>query len=171
VSRLSEFNLLSAAEAEAALLRCCGSRRWASALTSERPFSSLETLYSSAEQTWFGLSKEDWMEAFSHHPRIGDTKGLKEKFSATQWAADEQKGATRESGASEDVLGKLASGNEAYERRFGYVFLVCATGKSAAEMLGLLEKRILNPPDAELKIAVFEQNKITRIRLEKHFHE
>jgi 2-oxo-4-hydroxy-4-carboxy-5-ureidoimidazoline decarboxylase len=124
-----------------------------------RPFENLSQLQKSAEQIWQSLTKTDWLEAFSHHPRIGGV-------ATSTWASQEQKGAA---GASEEILRKLADGNTAYEKRFGHIFLVCATGKSAGEMLQLLEQRLGNAPEPELRIAVGEQAKITRIRLEKLF--
>jgi 2-oxo-4-hydroxy-4-carboxy-5-ureidoimidazoline decarboxylase len=100
-----------------------------------------------------------------HHPRIGDVSKLREKYKATgAWSEQEQRGME---GAGEDVIQALADGNRAYEERFGFIFLVCATGKSAAQMLGLLRERMNNPPDRELRVAAEEQAKITRIRLEK----
>jgi 2-oxo-4-hydroxy-4-carboxy-5-ureidoimidazoline decarboxylase len=135
-------------------------------MASARPFADLPELLSEAERVWNALGPADWLEAFSHHPRIGD---LRAKFGTpdprvAKWAAQEQKGAA---GASEETLRRLADGNAAYERKFGYIFLVCATGKTAEEMLGLLESRLGNEPGRELGIAASEQAKITRIRLEK----
>ncbi|RZK26134.1 MAG: OHCU decarboxylase, partial [Hymenobacter sp.] len=111
------------------------------------------------------LSEADWREAFTHHPKIGDVSALREKFASTAtWAAGEQ-GAVRQ--ASQSTLEALAAGNEAYAQRFGYIFIVCATGKSAAEMLALLQARLPHEPAQEIKIAMSEQAKITRLRLEK----
>jgi 2-oxo-4-hydroxy-4-carboxy-5-ureidoimidazoline decarboxylase len=101
----------------------------------------------------------------THHPRIGDVSKLREKYKATAtWSSQEQRGVQE---ASEEVLQGLADGNREYEARFGFIFLVCATGKSAGEMLALLRERMNNEPEAELRIAAGEQAKITRIRLEK----
>lgn len=160
---LAELNLLPRAEAVSEFLRCCGSTRWAEAMSAARPFASEGALFAKAETLW--ASAEDHLEAFSHHPRIGDVSKLREKFAATRhWATEEQKGARE---ASETVLQALAQGNLDYEKRFGHVFLVCATGKSALEMLELLQARIHNDPETELRNAALEQVKITRIRLEK----
>ena len=163
---LDELNHLDRARVESELLRCCGSRRWAEALALSRPFADPSGLFAKADASWRELSSEDWLEAFSRHPRIGAKTGAKigPGLGSAQWASDEQKGAAA---APESVLSRLAAGNAAYERRFGYIFIVCATGKSAEEMLALLESRIRNQPDQELLIAATEQVKITRIRLEK----
>jgi 2-oxo-4-hydroxy-4-carboxy-5-ureidoimidazoline decarboxylase len=114
------------------------------------------------------MGEADWREAFTHHPRIGDVSKLREKFASTAtWSSQEQKGV---SGASEETIQALAQGNRAYEEKFGFIFLVCATGKSAEEMLALLRERMPNDAAAELRIAAGEQAKITRIRLEKLLH-
>jgi 2-oxo-4-hydroxy-4-carboxy-5-ureidoimidazoline decarboxylase len=107
------------------------------------------------------------LEAFTHHPKIGDAKSLAEKFATTkEWASNEQSGVNE---ASILTLNKLAEGNKAYEEKFGYIFIVCATGKSASEMLSLLESRITNTPEVEIEIAMREQNKITHLRIDKLF--
>lgn len=159
------LNTLSEEPARAALERCCGAHRWVEGMLARRPFASGGDLAAASETVWGSLGHDDWLEAFSHHPKIGDVEGLRRKFASTAtWAAGEQAGV---SAATEDVLARLAAGNEAYERRFGYIFIVCATGKTAGEMLALLEARLGNPPEVELAIAAGEQAKITRIRLEK----
>lgn len=130
-----------------------------------RPFKDAGHLFAVAGETWNNLKPGDWKEAFSHHPKIGDVNALREKFASTAtWASGEQSGV---SGAADETLKRLAEGNAEYERKFGYIFIVCATGKSAEEMLEMLEMRLKNPEDQELKIAAAEQAKITRIRLEK----
>lgn len=162
---LAYFNSLAPVSAAAELLRCCGARRWAEAMAQRRPFGSEAELFAAAEEIWQNLSPEDWREAFSHHPKIGDLASLRMKFAGTrQWSEGEQAGVT---GAAEEILHALAEGNDAYEKKFGFIFIVCATGKSAQEMLTLLQQRLPNEPEIELKIAAAEQAKITRIRLEK----
>lgn len=167
---LEDLNGLSATDAEAVFLRCCGSRAWSRGMAWSRPFESEKELFDMADQIWGSLPRSDWLEAFAQHPRIGDVEGLKEKFAgpasggAAAWAADEQKGAQE---ASEGVLNELARGNQDYERRYGHIFLVCATGKSAMEMLTILKSRMSNVAEVELRIAAGEQGKITKIRLEK----
>ena len=130
-----------------------------------RPFGDRAAMFAAAERAADGLGRDDWLEAFSHHPRIGDRDALRRRFASTAaWAADEQRGAAE---APDAVLDRLARGNEEYRRRFGYIFIVCATGKSAEEMLALLEARLHNDPERELAVAAAEQRKITRLRLEK----
>ena len=125
-------------------------------MVARRPFQSSDQLLLAADDIWWSLDGGDWLEAFSHHPRIGER--------AAGWANDEQSG-TR--GASADTLEKLADLNHEYERKFAHVFLICATGKGADEMLSSLERRLRNEPAIELRIAASEQAKITRLRLEK----
>ncbi|GAB3956592.1 2-oxo-4-hydroxy-4-carboxy-5-ureidoimidazoline decarboxylase [Spirosoma harenae] len=162
---LPELNQLPVSELKEALKTCCGSSAWVAEMAKLFPVESRETLFEQAEIIWFACSESDWREAFEHHPKIGDINSLREKFANTSdWASGEQAGV---SSASRSVLEMLAEGNELYEEKFGYIFIVCATGKSAEEMLNLLEDRLLNSPEAEIQIAMQEQNKITKIRLEK----
>lgn len=152
-----ELNLLAAASAEVELLRCCGSRRWSRLMAAERPFTNSDVLAASAERLWWSLSAADWLEAFAAHPRIGERLGA-------GWAHEEQAGAAS---ATEDVRRGLERHNREYEQRFGYTFLVCATGRTAGEMLAILEHRLRNTPHDELQIAAVEQRKITGLRLAK----
>lgn len=146
-------------------MRCCGSTRWAKAVLSARPFQDANQLVATAEDAWTRTEEADWREAFTHHPRIGDVSRLREKFAATaSWSSQEQLGVE---GAGEEVIHALARGNREYEERFGFIFLVCATGKSAAALLEILRARLKNSPEDELRIAAGEQAKITRLRLEK----
>jgi 2-oxo-4-hydroxy-4-carboxy-5-ureidoimidazoline decarboxylase len=146
-----------------ALERCCGSRRWVEAMLALRPFPSTAALLESADRVWRGLGREDYLEAFAHHPPIGgDLAKLRAKFAAL--SSQEQAGV---SGADEQTLQALRDGNLRYREKFGYVFLVCATGKSAREMLALLQARLPNSPQDELPIAAAEHEKITRLRLAK----
>ncbi|NTX00443.1 2-oxo-4-hydroxy-4-carboxy-5-ureidoimidazoline decarboxylase [Myxococcus sp. CA040A] len=165
MSALHRLNTLAPEAAREELLRCCGSSRWVEAMVRARPFRDVEHVLSEAGWLWEQTGPDDWQEAFKHHPRIGDVSLLRAKFASTAtWSSQEQGGVN---GAAEAVIQGLADGNKAYEERFGFIFLVCATGKSAEEMLGLLRARLGNPPDEELRIAAGEQAKITRIRLEK----
>jgi len=162
---LDLLNQLSEEEAKAELLRCCGSKRWAAQMLERRPFSGTPDLLAAAEDIWNALSAYDWIEAFSRHPKIGDLESLRAKFATTQkWAEGEQAGVKS---APEEVLKALAEGNERYEKKFGFIFIVNATGKGAEEMLRLLKERLSNDLATELKIAAAEQNKIIRIRLQK----
>jgi len=162
---LDPLDRLDEAAARTALERCCGARRWVEGVCAARPFGDRATLFEAAERAFERLDRADWLEAFAHHPRIGDLASLREKYATTAaWAGEEQRGA---SGAGEATLAALAEGNRAYEERFGYIFIVCATGKSADEMLALLRARMPNSPEREIGIAAGEQMKITRLRLEK----
>lgn len=165
MSKLSWLNSLPFEEAKAEFMRCCGSTRWAEAMARARPFKTESAVFSEAGWLWSQTSAEDWREAMSHHPRIGDVSKLRERFKASgAWSEQEQKGVQ---GAGEEVLQGLADGNREYEERFGFIFLICATGKSAQEILEQLRERMNNPPALELRIAAGEQAQITRIRLEK----
>ena len=153
---LNELNRMPSDALERELSRCCGSTRWVAAMVGRRPFDSADDLLRAADDVWSALDGGDWLEAFAHHPRIGER--------AAGWAKDEQSG-TR--GASAVTMKTLAERNHEYERKFGHVFLICATGKGADEMLAQLEQRMSNEPAAELRIAAREQGKITRLRLQK----
>jgi allantoicase len=160
------LNRLDSVDRRDVLLRCCGSSRWASRMAAHGPFGSDAELHGLADHLWWDLADGDWLEAFTHHPRIGaDVDALRAKFARTaEWSEGEQAGV---GGADEATLQALAEGNRAYEERFGFLFIVCATGKTAAQMLALLRERLGNEPEAELRIAAGEQAKITHLRLEK----
>ena len=129
------------------------------------PADDMIELLEDAEEEWNQCSEEDWKEAFSHHPKIGDVESLTKKFASTaQWASGEQSAVNV---ASKETIEALAEGNRLYEEKFGYIFIVCATGKSAEEMLMLLRSRLENKPEEEILIAADEQNKITKLRIEK----
>jgi len=157
---------LNAASPDAArkmLLRACGSTRWVDRMMQRRPFGNDARLLFAARNEWFGLTEADWLEAFSHHPRIGDRASLEARFPATHDLSSREQ--ARAGGASADVLAALAEANERYVDRFGFIFIVCATGKSAEEMLELLRSRLPNDRSAELRIAAEEQARITALRL------
>jgi 2-oxo-4-hydroxy-4-carboxy-5-ureidoimidazoline decarboxylase len=160
---LAEFNALPSAQAESVLMDCCGSARWAATIASRRPFANVEALHKAADSIWWNLDRAEWLAAFSGHPQIGD-KPASGSDSARQWAEGEQTGARA---ATEEVTTRLARGNRAYFDKFGYIYIVCATGKSAAAMLAILEQRLQNDLPRELSIAAEQQRLITRIRLEK----
>jgi 2-oxo-4-hydroxy-4-carboxy-5-ureidoimidazoline decarboxylase len=153
----------SEADARRLLATCCGSTRWIDRMVARRPFGSRDALSHAARDVWFALDPADWREAFSHHPRIGDRAALAARFAATRALSQQEQSGVAE--APDAVLDALAEGNEAYERRFGYIFIVCATGKRAEEMLALLRSRIDNDPAREIEIAAGEQAKITDLRL------
>ncbi len=154
---LVELNRLPEHRAEAEFARCCGSMRWARLMVGERPFGSPEVLAAVAQRLWWSLAAADWLEAFAAHPRIGERAG-------SAWATEEQ---ARAAPMSDDVRQRLSQLNHVYEHRFGYTFLVCATGKSADEMLQILERRLRHEPAEELQIAADEQRKVTEVRLTK----
>jgi len=165
---INDLNALPEDSAVAELLHCCGSTRWARGMAAARPLPSLEAMSMTADRIWASLEPEDWLEAFRTHPRIGESGGAGgadeagEAGEAGAWSADEQAGV----GSMTDAVGeRLAKANREYEARFGYLFIVCATGKSAEEILAILERRLANGPGEELRIAVEEQRKIMRLRL------
>jgi len=165
-ARVQALNRLDDDAFKAALMRCCGSARWADQMAAGRPFKSWTQVQGLAEWLWWQLDDSDWKEAFSHHPRIGaDPEKLAEKFASTaDWSGSEQAGV---GGADADVIAALADGNKAYEERFGYIFIVCASGLSAQQMLDKLNVRLPHVEENEIRIAAGEQAKITALRLEK----
>jgi 2-oxo-4-hydroxy-4-carboxy-5-ureidoimidazoline decarboxylase len=158
------LNQLDSKGAAAALRRACGAERWVTQMNALCPFPSTRALLDSAERVWRRLERADYLEAFAHHPQIGeDLEALRSRFRGPlDAAAREQAGVAN---ASEHVLVALRDGNRAYRERFGYIFIVCATGKTADEMLELLGSRLGADPGAELVTAAEEQAKITRLRL------
>ena len=166
---MKPYQVLSTQDLEtrkATLFRCCGSTRWADRMADSAPFSSRNDLHHVAIQIWNSLEKEDYLEAFKAHPQIGaSVEELRKKFQQTSdWSSGEQSGMQS---ASEETIQALKVANAQYLERFGYIFIVCATGKSAEEMLGIIQARLPNDPEKELLIAAKEQEKITTIRLEK----
>ena len=158
-----KLNALPPAEAEKAFLACCGSRTWGQRMTDGRPYADTAELLETADRVWWSLAPADWQEAFAAHPRIGERKAAGED-QFRRWSEQEQAGATS---AESAILAELAEANRIYDERFGHIFIVCATGKSAGEMLGLLRSRLDNDPETELRVAAEEQRKITRLRLLK----
>jgi 2-oxo-4-hydroxy-4-carboxy-5-ureidoimidazoline decarboxylase len=155
----------SPAEARRLLTACCGATRWVDGMVRRRPFGSHQAILAAARDVWWSLEPGDWREAFTHHPKIGDKEALRGKFENTRALSEaEQSGV---SSALDAVLDALAEGNRDYEERFGYIFIVCATGKSAQEMLALLQARITHDPATEIRIAAEEQAKITALRLSR----
>ena len=155
--RVTDFDELPSTEARDLLRKCCGSSRWVSTMIDRRPFESRQALFNAADEIWKSLDPSDWLEAFAHHPRIGEQ-------TTNSVAAREQSGVKT---ADDDVRAQLAQVNRAYERRFGYIYIVCATGKSAEEMLAIARSRLKNDPSTELAVAAEEQRKIIQLRLAK----
>ena len=127
--------------------------------------SDLAALVAAADRAFDGLAKDDWLEAFRAHPRIGEKKAATSTGArAAAWAGGEQ---SRAASASDDTRAELAAINDAYEARFGFLYIVCATGKTADEMLAIAKARMQNDPAQEIGVAAAEQRKITALRLEK----
>ena len=164
-TELEALNSLSPEQANAEFLKCCGSRTWARAMNDGRPFATVAQLFVTADDVCSSLSNEDWLEAFRAHPKIGEKKAsTAQSEQAQRWSAQEQ-AETQE--AATETKAALAEGNRSYLERFGFIFIICASGKSAEEMLASLNNRLQNDAQTELKIAAEEQRKITRLRLEK----
>jgi 2-oxo-4-hydroxy-4-carboxy-5-ureidoimidazoline decarboxylase len=163
---IATFDHLEPGAKKQLLMQCCASRAWIEKMIAMPPAEDLIDLFEDAEAAWYECNEEDWKEAFLHHPRIGDIDALGQKFSDDRFAGTEQSAIHQ---ASDESLRLLAEANEEYERKFGYIFIVCATGKSPEEMLEVLNERLQNTPEEEIKIAMDEQNKITKLRLEKLF--
>ncbi len=161
---IERLNLLPTNEAQGELLKCCGSKEWAQRLAAERPFESVDDLIAKADPIWWELEPGDWLEAFHSHPKIGEKKAAaKIAARSQQWSEDEQSGI---SNSPQQTINALAELNRVYEEKFGYIFIVCASGKSSEEMLEILRQRLENNPDEELRTAAGEQAKITQLRLE-----
>jgi OHCU decarboxylase len=161
---LSSWN---GAEAQAALdtmIACCGARRWAAAMVALRPIAGILELSVAADRIWSTMEEADWMEAFACHPRIGERKAARASQKSVVWSSQEQSAA---SSAAERVLAELGAGNALYEQRFGFTYIVCATGRSAEEMLAILNRRLGNDRASELREAAEQQRQITQIRLGK----
>ena len=165
LASLNSLNSLPVAEAEKELLQCCGSTRWARQMADARPFEALEDLLASADKIWWSLDRNDWLEAFRSHPKIGEKKAADPvSTQARQWSGQEQAGVAA---ASQETVNSLATLNRAYEEKFGFIFIICATGKTSAEMMSSLRERLEHEPVDELPIAAAEQSKITALRLNK----
>ena len=162
---LAWLNSLSAEEAAKELRQCCGSRRWTDQMSNDRPYQTLESLITHADRVWWSLTSEDWLEAFRSHPKIGEKKASDNiSTQSQQWSGQEQAGV---SSASQDTANSLAELNRGYEQKFGFIFIICATGKTSDEMLAALKERLANDADTELRLAAAEQAKITELRLKK----
>ena len=162
---LAWLNSLPAADAAKELLQCCGSKRWATQVAGARPYPSLADLIARANEIWWSLDRDDWLEAFRSHPKIGEKKSADTvSAQAQQWSTNEQAGVNT---AAAETTNALATLNHAYEAKFGYIFIICATGKTSGEMLDALRERIDHDAAEELPIAAAEQSKITELRLKK----
>lgn len=165
---LAAWNVAAESSALEAMLACCGSKRWAAAMVELRPIPSVEALSDAADRVWSTMQEADWLEAFACHPRIGERKPTAAVTQASSkssaWSHQEQSSA---SAANELVLTELAEDNQLYEQRFGFTYIVCATGKSAAEMLTILKRRLASNRESVLREAAEQQRQIMQIRLGK----
>lgn len=161
---LRHWNTLPENAAIAEVLSICGSHAWAKALVEQRPYSNAARLSKTADSIWWSLSGEDWLEAFGCHPRIGETKTVHASPRSAAWSSQEQAKAGESDAA---VLEAIAAGNRHYEEQFGFTYIVCATGKSAGELLTILHRRLASDAVAELREAAEQQRQITQIRLRK----
>ena len=163
---MAGLNAIPDEELRSELFRCCGSYAWVEGMVQARPYESQLHMRAAADRVWWSLPEAEWRFAFLSHPRIGDVNALKEKFAknANAWEGGEQSGANN---AAEATILALKRGNDDYFAKFGHIFLICATGKSAEDMLSALQERLTNRPEAELLIATGEQAKISHLRLAK----
>ena len=159
------LNALPPDEAIKELLQCCGSTRWAAEVAKDRPYATLDDLIKHSGDIWWSLDASDWLEAFRSHPKIGEKKAAAPVSSqSSKWSGQEQAGVSK---ASQETIDALARLNRAYDEKFGFIFIICATGKTSEEMLAALRTRLENDAEAELPIAAAEQNQITELRLKK----
>ncbi len=162
---IDRINQLPADEVRKALLDCCGSRAWVDQMLAQRPFADDAQLFENADRIWARLGRKEWLRAFRHHPPIGSKRAKsKQSNAARQMSAGEQSAATK---SSPETLKVMQAANQAYQATFGHVFLICATGKSADDILKSLQVRLSNSSDTELRVAAEENRKITQLRLEK----
>ncbi len=162
---LAWLNSLSAAEAANELLQCCGSKRWARQMADARPYENFADVITHANETWWSLDRDDWLEAFRSHPKIGEKKAAESVSAQSKhWSGQEQAGVNT---ASTETTNALATLNRAYEQKFGFIFIICATGKTSDEMLAALRERLEHDVAEELPVAAAEQYKITELRLKK----
>jgi 2-oxo-4-hydroxy-4-carboxy-5-ureidoimidazoline decarboxylase len=161
---LAVWNASDTETAVATLLNCCAAQRWARALATQRPYATAEDLLQAADRVWATMSEPDWMEAFRAHPRIGERKATYATPQSAQWSRQEQAAAET---ARHNILAELADKNRRYEEFFGFTYIVCATGKSAEEMLQILQRRLAGDRQSEFREAAEQQRQITQIRLRK----
>lgn len=161
---LAVWNASDTETAVATLSNCCASQRWARAVAAQRPYATAEDLLQAADRVWATMGEPDWMEAFRAHPRIGERKATHATPQSVQWSHQEQAAAET---ARHNILAELAEGNRRYEELFGFTYIVCATGRSAEEMLHILQKRLASDRQSELQEAAEQQRQITQIRLRK----
>jgi 2-oxo-4-hydroxy-4-carboxy-5-ureidoimidazoline decarboxylase len=165
--RLEDLNRLPTDDASHTFMQCCTSSTWVNKMVAARPFINAQEVKQAADNAWIGLSVSDYLEAFEGHPKIGDVSSLRAKYANTKELAGNEQGLVKE--ANDAVLEVLSQGNSDYEEKFGFIFIVCATGKSAKEMSDLLQARLPNNKAQELLNAAEEQRKIFQLRITKAF--
>ena len=169
ISGFEKLNGLPREEVINELLKCCGSRKWAELMADARPLNEMDPVLRTSDRIWWGLDAADWLEAFDHHPKIGERRAAQAvSREAQQWSEEEQAG-TRAS--AQETMMELEAANREYERRFGFIFIVCASGRTTEEMLATLKERMKNDTDKELRVAAEEQRRITHLRLQKLLDE
>jgi len=161
---LEAWNSADADTAAATLSSCCAAHRWARAVAAQRPYSDEQALFAAADSVWATMQEPDWMEAFSAHPRIGDRQPVHASAQSSAWSHQEQSSTNT---AQARTLAELAEGNARYEELFGFTYIVCATGKSAEDILEILRRRLMSDRQSELQEAAEQQRQIMQIRLRK----
>jgi len=162
---VDSFSQLTDQELGRVLARCCSSTAWVASVVAQRPYADGIDLHVAADRAFNALTESDWMEAFAGHPKIGDIDQLRIKFGGDkEWSRGEQSLVAR---SSEQTLASLAQQNALYERKFGFIFIVCATGRSAEQMRDMLNSRLANDRPTEIRNASVEQRKITHLRIDK----
>lgn len=160
---IQDLNTMDQRKLREHLYECCGCTSWSKMMLTHFPAEDISELLENAKEVWYECSEDEWKEAFSQHPRIGDLKALEEKYSSTTAAGEQAAVLT----APPDTLRELVDANREYENKFGYIFIVCATGKSPEEMLEIIRARMNNSPAVEIKVAADEQAQIMMLRLKK----
>ncbi len=162
---LARWNELESTEAAKDILSCCGASAWVDGMISKRPFEDEAAVLITADQVWRKLAPSDWLEAFKAHPKIGESRAAAQTGARSAAWSEQEQGSVPIAG--DNVRLRLEEGNRAYEEKFGFIFIVCATGKSAPEILEILRQRLQNVKETELKEAAEEQRQITQLRLKK----
>ncbi len=162
---INDLNNQTVEQAQHTFMQCCTSSTWVERMVAARPFASEQALKDTANKLWQGLAETDFLEAFEGHPKIGDVNSLRAKYANTKELAGNEQGLVKQ--ANDNVLEVLAQGNSDYEEKFGFIFIVCATGKSAKQMSDLLQGRLPNSKAQEFVNAAEEQRKIFQLRIDK----
>jgi 2-oxo-4-hydroxy-4-carboxy-5-ureidoimidazoline decarboxylase len=167
--KLEAFNQLNRSESETLISQCCSATQWIRRVADGRPYQSMAILIATADKIWVSMQEDELLEAFDGHPKIGDPDSLKEKYRSTLTVASHEQSGVKE--ANDQLLENLAQQNHNYFDKFGFIFIICASGKSANEMLASIDERLSHSRDRELVIAAREQWQITLIRLNNLFDQ